>query len=101
MSSNPIRRVNIAAIACEPRPQLPDGFQRSSTRPGAELGHVHQRARVAGCGNLIGWDQQLGEVDQLAVGRRRRRHLDRRRDHAGEYRCRQRVLQDFAPTEGT
>jgi uncharacterized cupin superfamily protein len=38
MSSDPIRRVNVAAIACEPRPQLPDGFQRSSTRPGAALG---------------------------------------------------------------
>jgi uncharacterized cupin superfamily protein len=38
MSSDPIRRVNVAAIACERRPQLPDGFQRSSTRPGAALG---------------------------------------------------------------
>lgn len=38
MSSDPIRRVNIAAIACEPRPRLPVGFQRSSTRPGAAPG---------------------------------------------------------------
>ena len=38
MSTDPIRRANIAAITCEPRPQLPDGFRRSSTRPGAALG---------------------------------------------------------------
>ena len=38
MSSDPIRRVNVAAVACEPRPQMPDGFQRSSTRLGAALG---------------------------------------------------------------
>jgi len=40
MSSDPVRRVNLAAIACEPRPQLPDGFRRSSTRVGAALGAV-------------------------------------------------------------
>jgi uncharacterized cupin superfamily protein len=38
MSSDPIRRVNLAALKCEPRPQLPEGFQRGSTRPGAALG---------------------------------------------------------------
>jgi uncharacterized cupin superfamily protein len=38
MSSDPLRRVNLAAIACEPRPQLPDGFRRDSTRVGAALG---------------------------------------------------------------
>src|SRR5689334_6729945 len=38
MSTDPIRRANLAAIACEPRPQLPDGFKRHSTRVGAELG---------------------------------------------------------------
>jgi len=32
-----VRRVNLAAIACEPRPQLPDGFRRNSTRVGAAL----------------------------------------------------------------
>lgn len=36
--SEPARRVNLAAIACEPRPQLPDGFRRNSTRVGAALG---------------------------------------------------------------
>src|ERR1700760_2184755 len=38
MSSDQVRRVNLASIECEPRPQLPEGFQRSSTRPGAALG---------------------------------------------------------------
>jgi len=33
-----VRRANLAAIACEPRPQLPEGFRRSSTRVGAALG---------------------------------------------------------------
>jgi uncharacterized cupin superfamily protein len=40
MSSVPVRRVNLAAIECEPRPQLPDGFRRKSTRVGAALGAV-------------------------------------------------------------
>ena len=40
MSTHPIRRANLAAIACEPRPQLPDGFRRNSTRVGAALGAV-------------------------------------------------------------
>jgi uncharacterized cupin superfamily protein len=38
MSSDPVRQANLAAIACEPRPQLPDGFRRSSTRVGASVG---------------------------------------------------------------
>ena len=38
MSSDPARRANLAAIECEPRPQLPDGFRRSSNRIGAALG---------------------------------------------------------------
>lgn len=38
MSTDPIRRANLAAITCEPRPQLPDGFQRHSTRVGGTLG---------------------------------------------------------------
>ena len=38
MSTEPLRRVNLAAILCEPRPQLPDGFRRGSTRVGATLG---------------------------------------------------------------
>jgi len=38
MSPDPVRRTNLAAIECEPRPQLPDGFKRSSTRVGATLG---------------------------------------------------------------
>lgn len=36
--SEPARRVNLAAIACEQRPQLPDGFRRNSIRVGAALG---------------------------------------------------------------
>jgi uncharacterized cupin superfamily protein len=40
MSSDPVRRANLASIACEPRPQLPDGFRRDSTRLGAALGAV-------------------------------------------------------------
>lgn len=38
MSSESLRRVNLAAVLCEPRPHLPDGFKRGSTRPGAVLG---------------------------------------------------------------
>jgi uncharacterized cupin superfamily protein len=38
MSSEPVRRANLAAIECERRPQLPDGFRRASTRLGAALG---------------------------------------------------------------
>ena len=38
MSTDPVRRANLAAIACDPRPQLPDGFRRNSTRIGTTLG---------------------------------------------------------------
>jgi uncharacterized cupin superfamily protein len=38
MSDNPVQRTNLAAITCDPRPQLPDGFRRDSTRVGAALG---------------------------------------------------------------
>jgi len=38
MSTDQLRRANLAAIACEPRPQLPEGFRRSSTRLGPVLG---------------------------------------------------------------
>ena len=38
MSTDPVRRVNLAAIDCDPRPQLPDGFRRNSTRVGTLLG---------------------------------------------------------------
>ena len=38
MSTDPVRRANLAAIVCDPRPQLPDGFRRNSTRVGTLLG---------------------------------------------------------------
>ena len=38
MSTDPARRTNLAAIACELRPQLPDGFRRSSVRVGTLVG---------------------------------------------------------------
>ena len=38
MNANPVRRANLAAITCEPRPQLPDGFRRHCARVGALLG---------------------------------------------------------------
>ena len=38
MSTDPVRRINLGAVACEPRPQLPDGFRRNSTRVGTTLG---------------------------------------------------------------
>ena len=38
MSTDSVRRVNLGAIACAPRPQLPDGFRRHSVRVGATLG---------------------------------------------------------------
>lgn len=40
MSTEPIRRANLASVTCDPRPQLPEGFRRSSTRVGAALGAV-------------------------------------------------------------
>jgi hypothetical protein len=38
MSTDPVRRVNLAAVTCDPRRQLPDGFRRNSTRVGTLLG---------------------------------------------------------------
>ena len=38
MSNNDVRRANLATITCDPRPQLPDGFRRNSTRVGTLLG---------------------------------------------------------------
>ena len=38
MSADPVRRINLGAVTCEPRPQLPEGFRRNSTRVGAALG---------------------------------------------------------------
>jgi hypothetical protein len=38
MSTDPVRRANLAAIACDSRPQLPDGFRRSSIRVGTLFG---------------------------------------------------------------
>jgi uncharacterized cupin superfamily protein len=38
MNTDPLRRANLAATECEPRPQLPEGFRRSSSRIGAALG---------------------------------------------------------------
>lgn len=36
--TDPIGRTNLAAVSCDSRPQLPDGFRRNSTRVGAALG---------------------------------------------------------------
>lgn len=38
MSTDSVRRINLGAIACAPRPQLPDGFRRHSVRVGTTLG---------------------------------------------------------------
>jgi uncharacterized cupin superfamily protein len=38
MSTDPVRRANLATITCDPRPQLPDGFRRNSKRVGTLLG---------------------------------------------------------------
>jgi uncharacterized cupin superfamily protein len=38
MSTEPVRRANLAAIECDRRPQLPEGFRRTSSRVGAALG---------------------------------------------------------------
>jgi uncharacterized cupin superfamily protein len=38
MIDNQARRTNLAAITCDPRPQLPEGFRRNSSRVGAALG---------------------------------------------------------------
>ena len=38
MSTDHVRRANLATITCDPRPQLPDGFRRQSTRVGTLLG---------------------------------------------------------------
>jgi uncharacterized cupin superfamily protein len=44
--SNGSRRINLGAVGCEPRPQLPDGFRRNSTRVGAALGAVRSGLSV-------------------------------------------------------
>ena len=41
MSTDPVRRANLAAIECDRRPQLPEGFRRTSSRVGAALGADH------------------------------------------------------------
>jgi uncharacterized cupin superfamily protein len=41
-----VRRINLGEVACEPRPQLPDGFRRNSTRVGAALGAVRSGLSV-------------------------------------------------------
>jgi uncharacterized cupin superfamily protein len=38
MDTDGSRRANLGQIACEPRPHLPDGYRRSSTRVGTQLG---------------------------------------------------------------
>ena len=38
MGTDPVRRANLAAIVCDARPQLPEGFRRNSTRVGTMLG---------------------------------------------------------------
>ena len=38
MGTDPVRRANLAAIECDRRPQLPEGFRRTSSRVGAALG---------------------------------------------------------------
>ena len=38
MSADQVRRANLTAIDCDPRPHLPDGFRRNSTRVGGTLG---------------------------------------------------------------
>ena len=40
MSGDAVRRVNVVAVPCEPRPHLPDGFRRNSARVGSALGAV-------------------------------------------------------------
>jgi uncharacterized cupin superfamily protein len=46
MSTDLVRRINLGEVACEPRPQLPDGFRRNSTRVGAALGAVRSGLSV-------------------------------------------------------
>ena len=38
MSTDAVQRANLAAIKCDARPQLPDGFRRNSTRVGTLFG---------------------------------------------------------------
>ena len=38
MRTDAVRRVNLDAISCESRPQLPEGFRRNSIRVGGTLG---------------------------------------------------------------
>ena len=46
MSNDSVRRINLGEVGCEPRPQLPDGFRRDSTRVGAALGAVRSGLSV-------------------------------------------------------
>jgi uncharacterized cupin superfamily protein len=38
VSTDPVLRTNLAAITCDRRPQLPEGFRRASTRVGGTFG---------------------------------------------------------------
>ena len=38
MNTDPVRQANLAAIECDRRPQLPEGFRRTSSRVAATLG---------------------------------------------------------------
>ena len=38
MNTDPVRQANLAAIECDRRPQLPEGFSRTSSRVAATLG---------------------------------------------------------------
>src|SRR3954462_12627962 len=41
MSTDLVRRANLASIVCDSRPQLPDGFRRRGARVGTQLGATH------------------------------------------------------------
>ena len=41
MSANAVRRTNLAEVDCDRRPQLPEGFRRTSARVGGALGALH------------------------------------------------------------
>ena len=73
MSDNPVQRTNLAAITCDPRPQLPDGFRRNSTRVGAALGAARTGLSVyalgAGADEFSVVCQSLLRTDPRAHGK--------------------------------
>ena len=67
MSTDDVGRANLATITCDPRPQLPDGFKRNSTRVGTLLGACAQAPTRPHCddGCAGGGDPPAGPLSRV------------------------------------